>query len=44
MNIEQALPWIIGLPLAGAIMNGLAGRFANRRLVAFVVCVGTRIR
>ncbi|MBO6937046.1 MAG: NADH-quinone oxidoreductase subunit L [Deltaproteobacteria bacterium] len=36
MNIEQALPWIIGLPLAGAIMNGLAGRFANRRLVAFV--------
>ena len=36
VDIAQALPWIIGLPLAGAIMNGLAGRFANRRLVAGV--------
>ena len=34
-NIEQYLPFIIGLPLAGAIVNGLAGRFADRRLVAF---------
>ena len=40
IDIEQALPWIIGLPLAGAIMNGLAGRFANRRLVA-TVAVGS---
>ncbi len=34
----QNLPvlWIVLLPLAGAIMNGLAGRFANRRLVSFV--------
>jgi NADH-quinone oxidoreductase subunit L len=36
IDIQQALPWIIGLPLAGAIMNGLAGRFANRRLVSTV--------
>ena len=32
--------WIVLLPLAGAIMNGLAGRFASRRLVA-AVAVGS---
>ena len=34
----QNLPvlWIVLLPLAGAIMNGLAGRFADKRLVSFV--------
>ncbi|MEM9068231.1 MAG: NADH-quinone oxidoreductase subunit L [Myxococcota bacterium] len=38
----QNLPvlWIVLLPLAGAIMNGLAGRFANKRLVS-LVGVGT---
>lgn len=31
-----AILWIVLLPLAGAIINGLAGRFADRKLVALV--------
>ena len=36
MNPHQLVAWIVLLPLAGAIMNGLAGRFADKRLVSFV--------
>ncbi len=34
--IEKLLPFIVLLPLAGAIMNGLAGRFADKKLVSGV--------
>ncbi|MEO0325837.1 MAG: proton-conducting transporter membrane subunit, partial [Myxococcota bacterium] len=34
--IEKLLPFIVLLPLAGAIMNGLAGRFADKKLVSSV--------
>ncbi len=37
---ERALMWIVLLPLAGAIINGLAGRFAHKKLVG-AVAVGT---
>ena len=33
---DALLPWIVLLPLSGAIMNGLAGRFADRTLVSAV--------
>ena len=36
MSVNQMLMWIVLLPLAGAIMNGLAGRFADKRLVSLV--------
>lgn len=40
MSVQQMLMWIVLLPLAGAIMNGLAGRYANKSLVS-VVGVGS---
>lgn len=40
LPIEALLPYIVLLPLAGAIINGLAGRFADRGLVA-TVAVGS---
>ena len=39
-DVERALLWIVLLPLAGAIINGLFGRFATKR-VAGMVGVGT---
>lgn len=36
MSVNQMLMWIVLLPLAGAIMNGFAGRFADKKLVTFV--------
>jgi len=31
---ERALVWIILLPLIGAVLNGLLGRFADKNLVS----------